>query len=97
MADPIASVLATMSVHGLTVDDEAPKKFKIIMGLLITATAYTTVATDGVNAVKAMYVVLGAPIMLIVGICIISFFKQAKEIKKYPNDLLPESSEEDNE
>ncbi len=25
MADPIASVLATMSVHNLTVDDEAPK------------------------------------------------------------------------
>ena len=28
MADPIASVLATMSVHNLTVDDEAPKKIQ---------------------------------------------------------------------
>ena len=97
MADPIASVLATMSVHNLTVDDEAPKKFKIIMGLLITATAYTTVATDGVNAVKAMYVILGAPIMIIVGICIVSFFKQAKEVKQYPNDMLPESVNDDEE
>ena len=84
-------------MHNLTVDDEAPKKFKIIMGLLITATAYTTVATDGVNAVKAMYVILGAPIMIIVGICIVSFFKQAKEVKQYPNDLLPESANDDEE
>ena len=91
MADPIAAVLATMAVHNLTAEDEAPKKFKIIMGILITATAYTTVATDGVNAVKAMYVVLGAPIMIIVGICIASFFKQAKEIMQYPDMMLPES------
>lgn len=97
MADPIASVLATMSVHDLTVDDEAPKKFKIVMGLLITATAYTTVATDGVNAVKAMYVILGAPIMIIVGICIASFFRQAKEIQQYPNNMLPETADEEEE
>lgn len=95
MADPIAAVLATMSVHGLTVDDEAPKKFKIIIGLLITATAYTTVATDGVNAVKAMYVILGAPVMIVVGICIVSFFKQSHEIEKYPNHMLPEEATEE--
>ena len=44
-----------------------------------------------------MYVILGAPIMLIVGICIFSFFKQAKEIQKYPNDMLPESEKRDEE
>ncbi len=97
MADPIAAVLATMSVHNLTAEDEAPKKFKIVMGLLITATAYATVATDGVNAVKAMYVILGAPVMIIVGICIVSFFKQVKEIRKYPNTMLPESAAEEDD
>lgn len=97
MADPVAAVLATMSVHNLTAEDEAPKKFKIIMGLLITATAYATVATDGVNAVKAMWVILGAPVMIIVGICVVSFFKQANEIRKYPDEMLPESAAEDEE
>ena len=97
MADPIAAVLATMASHNLTADDEAPKHLKIVMGILIAATAYGTVATDGINAVKALYVVLGAPVILIIIICIVSFFKQADEIQKYPDCMLPESAADDEE
>ena len=64
-------------------------------GRLHIGHTYTTVATDGVNAVKAMYVILGAPVMIVVGICIVSFFKQSHEIEKYPNHMLPEEATEE--
>lgn len=97
MADPIAAVLATMSVHNLSVEDEAPRKFKIIMGVLITTLAYVLVATDGVNAVKSMYVVLGLPVTIICILCIVSAFKQLKQVSKLPDNMLPESPEEEDE
>ena len=42
-----------------------------------------------------MYVILGAPVMIVVGICIVSFFKQSHEIEKYPNHMLPEEATEE--
>lgn len=95
MADPIAAVLATMSVHKLSVDDEAPKKFKILMGVMITTLAYVLVATDGVTAVKSMYVILGLPVTIICILCIVSAFKQMKQVSKFPDYMLPETDTEE--
>lgn len=97
MADPIAAVLATMSVRNLSVEDEAPRNFKIIMGVLITTLAYVLVATDGVNAVKSMYVILGLPVTAICILCIISAFKQLKQVSKLPDNMVPEDFEEDSQ
>lgn len=44
MADPVAAALATISIHGLSVD-EAPNKIKIVMGIIMGVIAYLLVAS----------------------------------------------------
>ena len=78
LADPMAAVLATVSVRGLSVDDEAPRKLKILMGVTISAMSYLLVASGGVNSVKGMFVIVGLPISLILILCIVAAFKQMK-------------------
>ena len=64
MADPVAAALATISTHGFSVDDEAPKKLKILFGVIMGAIAYVLVASGGVGSVKGMWVIIGFPIAL---------------------------------
>ena len=70
------------------------KKFKIIIGVLITTLAYVLVATDGVTAVKSMYVILGLPVTIICILCIVSALKQLKQVSKLPDCMVPESAAE---
>ena len=51
--------LATISIHGLSVDDEAPNKIKIVMGVIMGVIAYLLVASGGVNSVKGMWNIVG--------------------------------------
>ena len=77
MADPVAAALATISTHGLSVDDEAPKPLKILFGVIMGGIAYLLVASGGVGAVKGMWVIIGFPIAFIVLLIIISAFRNA--------------------
>lgn len=95
LADPMAAVLATLSVRKLEIDDEAPKKIKVFMGILITTVAYVLIASGGVNAVKGLFVVIGLPISLIVLLCIYASFKLGEYCIHQPDDgCLPEPDEE---
>ncbi len=54
LADPNCSVLATLCVHGQQIDDEPPKKVKIMMGVIVTIVCYLLVASGGSDAVKGL-------------------------------------------
>ena len=75
LADPMAAACATMAVHKLSVDDEAPKSVKIIIGIIMGAIAYILVASGGIGSVKGMWVIIGLPIAFVQILVIISAFK----------------------
>ena len=50
----MASVASTLSVDGLSADDEPPKGQKILVGLMLAGTSCILVISGGVNAVKGM-------------------------------------------
>ncbi|WP_367566246.1 BCCT family transporter [Lacrimispora sp.] len=79
LADPMASVAATLSVDDLCVDDEAPKKQKILIGCILGATAYTLVATGGINSVKGMFTLVGVLQSVVLIMCAIVVFKHGKK------------------
>lgn len=54
LADPNTSAMATLCVHGQQIDEEPPKKIKIIIGVAVSAVAYLLVISGGVNAVKGL-------------------------------------------
>ena len=77
MADPVAAALATISTHGLSVDDEAPRTLKILFGIIMGTVAYLLVASGGVSSVKGMWVIIGFPIAFIMMVIIVSAFRNA--------------------
>ena len=72
-----------MSVHGLSVDDEAPKKVKILIGVIMGAIAYILVASGGIGSVKGMWVIIGLPIAFVQMIVIISAFRNGNKALKH--------------
>lgn len=54
LADPNTSALATLCVHGQQIDEEPPKKIKIVIGIVISVVAYLLVISGGVDAVKGL-------------------------------------------
>ncbi len=87
MADPVAAALATISTHGLSVDDEAPRTLKILFGIIMGVVAYVLVASGGVGSVKGMWVIIGFPIAFIMIVIIISAFRNAGECLKHENHM----------
>ena len=59
LADPMSSALASVCVDGQEIDAEPPKKAKVIIGLVICAMAYTSVATGGINSIKGLFTLVG--------------------------------------
>ena len=85
LADPMSSVAATLSVDGLSVEDEAPKKQKILVGCLLGGTAYTLVATGGIDAVKGMFTFVGLLQSAVFIMCVIALFRMGKRCFKEEN------------
>lgn len=85
LADPMASVAATLSVRRLSADAEAPRKQKILVGVLLGATAYTLVATGGINSVKGMFTLVGLLQSVVMIMCAIVLFKYSKRCYNEPN------------
>lgn len=79
LADPMLAVLATISTKGLTVDDEAPKKLKILMGIVVSTVSYLLVVSGGINSVKGLFTIVGFPISFVMILCFIGAFKSLKE------------------
>lgn len=94
LADPMASVAATLSVNGLSAEDEPPKKQKILVGCILGGTAYTLVATGGINSVKGMFTLVGLLQSIVLIMCAIVLFKFAKKCFYLPNSGYIEGPEE---
>lgn len=91
LADPMAAAAATMSVEGLSVDDEAPKAIKILIGVIMGVVAYLLVASGGIGSVKGMWVIIGAPIAFVQILVIVAGFRLGlKAVKKDNFDLTEE-------
>ena len=75
LADPMASVASTLSVNGLSADDEPPKKQKLLVGLILGATSCTLVITGGINSIKGAFVLVGLLQSVILIMCAVSLFK----------------------
>lgn len=95
LADPMASVAATLSVDGLTAEDEAPRKQKILVGCMLGATAYTLVATGGINSVKGMFTLVGLLQSVVLIMCAITIFKYGGRCAKEPNSGYVQKPEDD--
>ena len=92
MADPVAAALATISIHGLSVDDEAPNKIKIVMGVIMGVIAYLLVASGGVNSVKGMWNIVGFPISVL--LVVVSVFRNAAKCEAKDDNIVIEDDTE---
>ncbi|MDR1902330.1 MAG: BCCT family transporter [Treponema sp.] len=85
LADPMSSVAATLSVRGISADTEPPKKQKILVGCILGGTAYTLVATGGINSVKGMFTLVGLLQSVILILCAVVLFKYGAKCYHEPN------------
>lgn len=79
LADPMASVASTLSVDGLSADDEPPKKQKVLVGIILAAVACTLVISGGTTAIKGMINLNGLLQSVVMILCAIAFFKSGKK------------------
>lgn len=75
LADPMSSVLATLCVRQLSVNDEAPRNIKIFMGILITVFSYLLVASGGITAIKSMNIFIGLIMSFTMILCVVAAFR----------------------
>lgn len=85
LADPMASVAATLSVRRLSAENEPPKKQKVLVGCILGGTAYTLVATGGINSVKGMFTLVGLLQSVVLIMCAIVLFKFSKKCYHEPD------------
>lgn len=85
LADPMASCVATLSCRKLDAEAEAPKFQKILSGCILCGTAYTLVATGGINSVKGMFTLVGLLQSIVLIMCAIILFKYGKKCYCEPN------------
>ncbi len=78
LADPMASVASTLSVNGLSANDEPPKKQKILVGVILAAVACTLVISGGTTAIKGMINLNGLLQSIVMIMCAVAFFKSCK-------------------
>lgn len=95
LADPMAAVLATLSINKLSIDDEAPRKVKILLGIIITTVSYLLVASGGVNAVKGMFILVGILTSFVIIICYAAAFKICGQVIGLKNHGQLESNDEE--
>lgn len=91
LADPMAAVLATLCTQKLSVESEAPRNIKILMGVIITTVSYLLVASGGVNSVKGMFVLVGALISVVMILCFVAAFQLMTQCLKEKDSGVVES------
>lgn len=94
LADPMASVAATLSVNGLSAETEPPRKQKILVGCILGGTAYTLVATGGINSVKGMFTLVGLLQSVVLIMCAINLFRYGKKCCYLPDSGYLEKCED---
>lgn len=79
LADPMASVASTLSCKSLSAEEEPPRGRKILVGCILGGTAYTLVATGGINSVKGMFTLVGLLQSIVLIMCAIVLFKYGRK------------------
>ena len=93
LADPMTSVLATISTKGLQVEDEAPQKLKLVWGITAGTVAYLLVASGCVESLRGMLMLAGFPLMIITCLLCASTVKAGLELVKAPDNFIDRSGE----
>ncbi len=71
LADPMTTVLATLSTRRLSINDEAPRRLKALWGVTTGVTALLLISTSGLAGLRGMAVFSGVVMMFVtVGICV---------------------------
>lgn len=85
LADPMSSVAATLSVDDMSAEDEPPVKQKILAGVILGGTAYTLVASGGLNSIKGMFTLVGLLQSIIFIMFIVAMFKMGRQCSEEKN------------
>lgn len=71
LADPMTSVLATISTQGLCITDEAPTRLKLVWGITTGLVAYLLAVSGGLDGLRCMFAAGGFFMMFITwGLCV---------------------------
>ena len=71
IADPASSALANITVKGSSIENEPPKKIKMLYGIFMGALAYALIASGGQDSVKSIWIIVGVPMIIIsIALCI---------------------------
>jgi len=95
LADPMTSVLATISTKGLRVEEEAPTQLKIAWGVTAGTIAYLLVASGGVDSLRGMLSLAGFPMMLLTIMICIGVVKEGLDLLNRPNNFVDKSCDFD--
>ena len=94
LADPMASTMATLSTKGLLVEEEAPKYLKIIWGCAFGLIAFLLVASNGANAVRGLFSIVGLPMAILILILVICLIKEGFRLADMPGGMDCRSDDE---
>jgi glycine betaine transporter len=94
LADPMTSVLSTVSIKGLRIDSEPPKYLKVVFGVTICTVSYLLVASGGIDAVRGMFTLVGLPISIVLIMLTVSSFRQARVLYDKEKYMISEDSDE---
>lgn len=87
LADPMASTMATLSTKGLLVDEEAPKYLKITWGCAFGFIAFLLVASNGANAVRGLFSIVGLPMAIMILFMTIFLLKEGFRLANRPGGM----------
>ena len=82
IADPASSALANITVKGSSIEDEPPKKIKMLYGIFMGALAYALIASGGQDSVKSIWIIVGVPMTIIILALCISTIKSLVYLQK---------------
>ena len=87
LADPMASTMATLSTKGLLVEDEAPKYLKIAWGCTFGMISYLLVASNGADAVRGLFTIVGLPMAFMIVFYVICLIREGLRLSKIPGGM----------
>ena len=88
LADPMISVLATISTKGLYISDESPSRLKLIWGVTTGLIAYLLVVSGGINGLRCLFAAGGFFMMFLTwGLCV-AVLKDGMQLLSKPDNLV---------